>query len=726
MNGSLEGVEELEEYIKRSPGLKDYFSETYVDFLLKKLDDAKKIDPGLLYHVSDKLTASANAIDAVIAEYISKEGIISQEVILNLANEQTTQYGGLSDNEQAEKIVDEIKQLIIYKIQSLTKDDESILIDYVKGLIAQIDQKEVSNNAKALAKKTIEGLFYTSGELDINAVQMAVDTFLKDPSVNNPGGNATVSPLSALDVALGILLIPIKILLLVPGVIINVILSGIASIGGQWDTITLERIFFNKINITNINIFKVEGMPGSIASIRTSIAGFYMAFRNLAIVLSLAVLVYIGIRMAISSIADEKAKYKQMLINWLVGFGLIFVLHYIIIITINANDMLVNALDTGKSFADDYMQKLLMQAWSLSFTTSFASIIMYSALLIMTFIFLIIYIKRMLTISFLVVIAPLISVTYSIDKIGNNRSEILDTWLKEFMYNVLIQPFHCLIYSVFIGTAMNLISEKGSLDFGAMTFAIILTSCIFLGQKIIREIFGFSNSKSLAEKVAIIALATKTVNNVKTIVAIKGAKNDLAAQRKVNKLPQTMANGEDTSLETMARMRIAAEQHRQEERQNSGGGNPTGQMQPTNAQTTTRANVKTRRRLKNAPRQAKRVARWYRDALATTSGYNLAKGIKNSRNKKRAYKMTEIDFFIAESETFRQSQSTPMTNEELAEKAKELYSKSDYTGLTAEETNFKTWIDHMKPEFGRGGRDAMEEMENIIKNGTTDNIRWRG
>ena len=48
------------------------------------------------------------------------------------------------------------------------------------------------------------------------------------------------------------------------------------------------------------------------------------------------------------------------------------------------------------------------------------------------------YINRMIKIAFLIIISPLISITYSIDKIGDGKSQALDTWLKEFVYTVLM------------------------------------------------------------------------------------------------------------------------------------------------------------------------------------------------------------------------------------------------------------------------------------------------
>ena len=46
----------------------------------------------------------------------------------------------------------------------------------------------------------------------------------------------------------------------------------------------------------------------------------------------------------------------------------------------------------------------------------------------------------MVTIGFLIVIAPLVTITYSIDKISDGKAQGMNTWFREFAYNVLIQP----------------------------------------------------------------------------------------------------------------------------------------------------------------------------------------------------------------------------------------------------------------------------------------------
>ena len=63
--------------------------------------------------------------------------------------------------------------------------------------------------------------------------------------------------------------------------------------------------------------------------LQTTISTWYNAIRNICIVLMLSVLVYIGIRILLSTVASEKAKYITMLRDWFVGLCLLFLMHYI-------------------------------------------------------------------------------------------------------------------------------------------------------------------------------------------------------------------------------------------------------------------------------------------------------------------------------------------------------------------------------------------------------------
>ena len=358
-----------------------------------------------------------------------------------------------------------------------------------------------------------------------------------------------------MDTILGFLTYLYKLVFLVPGLIVNSILTQIAVVGQQVNGITeipivtLEDILFNRVALVDVNIFSptqtATGMTvsGTITQIRVNIAGWYVAFRNLALTVSFATLVYIGIKIGLESSGEKRARYKQMLIHWLTGFALIFVLHYFISFVLRANSALVNMFEQSQISTGDYANILLAKAFDVNLVKSWGAAIMYSILLVITLIFLIIYIKRMLMTCFLIMIAPLITITYSIDKVGNNRSEILNQWMKEFCYNVLIQPFHCIVYIVFIGAAVEkLVKDAEALNFGALVYAIVCMLSIFIGEKIIRQIFGFTKSKSVASKLFSGAMITQAIKDVKQIRNARGSREE----EEETEAPPIMPSGVDT------------------------------------------------------------------------------------------------------------------------------------------------------------------------------------
>ncbi len=308
----------------------------------------------------------------------------------------------------------------------------------------------------------------------------------------------------------GLLTWPLRILIVAFGYALRLVIGGIASIaGGQFDiNISPQDILFDKLEITDVNFFSFKRADGSdlsagVLTIRQNIAIWYYALRNLAIGILLAVLVYVGIRMAISTVASEEAKYKTMLKDWVVSFVLVFLLQYIIAFTLNANNALVTILEKamGKavdtSIFSDVMDRFAIQGVNpISFTMGFGSAIAFCILVGVTASFLVFYIKRMLTLAFLIIISPIVTVTYSIDKMGDNQSQALNKWVKEFVYTVLIQPFQCLIYIVFATTALDLMQDK---TLGAAILGCIMLLFIHQAEHIVRGIFSFEHAHNLGD-----------------------------------------------------------------------------------------------------------------------------------------------------------------------------------------------------------------------------------
>ncbi len=298
--------------------------------------------------------------------------------------------------------------------------------------------------------------------------------------------------------------------------------------------VTPDDIIFNRVGMTNINFFELNGAGPVVTKIRENIATWYYSLRILALAILLVVLIYVGIRMATSSIATEQAKYKEMIKNWMVSFALVFLLHYLIIFVIQVNNGLVSIIEGGtesQSYSagltgsgGNYEYKsvvlaLVEKSLSPLFLISHASLLLYFMIIGITFVFLMSYIKRFLTIGFLIMISPIITITYSIDKMGDGRSQALNTWLKEFLFNVLIQPFHGILYMVFVKSSFDIVASGSS--WAGLIFSLMCMKFMWDGEKIIKEIFGFKQASSLGETVASLALATTAANTIKG-VATKG------------------------------------------------------------------------------------------------------------------------------------------------------------------------------------------------------------
>ncbi len=344
----------------------------------------------------------------------------------------------------------------------------------------------------------------------------------------------------------GLLTWPLRMLILAFGYAVRLVIGGIASIaGGEFNlNISPNDILFDKLEITDVNFFNFDNsLSDGVLTIRKNIAIWYYALRNLAIGILLAILIYVGIRMAISTVASEEAKYKVMLKDWLVSFVLVFLMQYIIAFTLNANNALVSIMEkamtnaTDNSIFADIMDTFALQgADPLSFTMGFGSAIAFCILVGITLSFLVFYIKRMLTLAFLVIISPIVTITYSIDKMGDNQSQALNKWVKEFVYTVLIQPFQCLIYIVFATTALTLMQDR---TLGAAILGCIMLLFIHQAEHIVRGIFSFEHAHNLGDTFMTLALVKSLGNSLSKVGKAAAGGAGGAAGRAAGAAPAT-------------------------------------------------------------------------------------------------------------------------------------------------------------------------------------------
>lgn len=269
---------------------------------------------------------------------------------------------------------------------------------------------------------------------------------------------------------------------------------------------TPEEIFSNKIPYLDINFINPTwtsqnshyGIDGIAAELQETIAGWYIALRNLAIVGLLCVLVYVGIRILLSSTANDKAKFKTMFTDWLIALCILFFLHYIMSFTLTMVNSVNNALTGGQTYqsngvvievdgakyATNFMGAARFMVQSKDTVERFGYLLIYLALVAYTVMFTWHYLKRVLMMAFLTIIAPLVALTYPIDKIGDGTAQAFNMWLKEYVYNALIQPFHLIVYMIFVGSAIDFAKTN-------MIYALVAVGFILPAEKLLKRMFGF-------------------------------------------------------------------------------------------------------------------------------------------------------------------------------------------------------------------------------------------
>lgn len=288
--------------------------------------------------------------------------------------------------------------------------------------------------------------------------------------------------------------------------VIPLTLSMVVSDSGDMHFFTIYDVVFGEMGIFDANYLLDNGNNNDIhTAIKGQVAVWYNAIRKIAIALSLCVLLYMGIRMAISTLAEDKAKYKEMLIGWVQSFILIFFMHYIILISMVLSDSLLNIIKsmTGAGQAEGsfiinalfnteakltmslFTNGMLLMGWdAVSASIAFWVIVFFQVKFFM------LYAKRMLSVAFLIIISPLITVTYPIDKAGDGKAQAFVAWFKEFEVNMFIQPLHALLYVVFIVSASEI-------AFRAPLLAALFFMGLSRGEKVMKGIFDARGMKSI-------------------------------------------------------------------------------------------------------------------------------------------------------------------------------------------------------------------------------------
>ena len=282
---------------------------------------------------------------------------------------------------------------------------------------------------------------------------------------------------------------------------------------------SIERAVFNRVPLFNINFFNTDdtytvgtetnkttiSASSSINDIKKRVAQVFYIVRLVATGASLVVLIYIGIRMALSTLSDDKAKYKKMLIGWVESVVVLFLLEYIMVIIIYIGESITNVFyslevqilgggtgitDLTETFETTIRNQILIKLFECSGLNYALYTVMYLCLLFMQLKYFWTYMKRFLMVGFLIMISPIITVTYGIDKAGDGKAQAFSVWMKEFVVNVLIQPLHALIYLVFVLSA-------GEIAKLSPIIALAFLMCMGVVERRVKVIFDLRGLVSL-------------------------------------------------------------------------------------------------------------------------------------------------------------------------------------------------------------------------------------
>lgn len=140
--------------------------------------------------------------------------------------------------------------------------------------------------------------------------------------------------------------------------------------------------------------------------------------------------------------------------------------------------------------------------------------LVYIMFVILTIAFVWLYGKRVFYMAALTAFAPIIGVMYPINRVNGSRAQTLNLWFKEYMGNLLMQPFHLFLYTIFVGSAMEA-------AINSPIFVIIALIGILVVEKLLKDMLGIQDTRigGLGKAIQDTARAIKTAERTTASVA---------------------------------------------------------------------------------------------------------------------------------------------------------------------------------------------------------------
>lgn len=276
-------------------------------------------------------------------------------------------------------------------------------------------------------------LYISLNFLNLKIVNAEVNTLYGEPVGNAADSSANEQKGSGLLGLLGIAVYSF-------GTLIEWIVSNIMAMfcGTQFFP-WADRIIFNNVSMLDCNF--INPAVGSLfkdangfTAIGNTVRGVYFTGMSIALGFLGIVIAVMAIKIAISTIASEKAKYKDSIKDWIITLILIFGMHYVLAFAFYLNEKLVEVasqividLNNSNSQGADGTTQTNNQSALVSMGENFKSVaipegtnifnmdkvnvteaFLYTILVIQSLMFLFSYLKRFFYVVILGVIAPFV------------------------------------------------------------------------------------------------------------------------------------------------------------------------------------------------------------------------------------------------------------------------------------------------------------------------------
>lgn len=319
--------------------------------------------------------------------------------------------------------------------------------------------------------------------------------------------------------------------------------------------VSIDKIVFNDVVLLNANFFtKSENPSGSDATkvVRRVINTWYESFRMIALLVCVGGIVVAGIKILLGT-PEGKNSAKDILKKVVLGVMLVYFFPFVMKMGFDINEALISMIRSGiisGNYASDtirvrqiselqvdpdmefrspsyvsnssrrfgagsdeanafYFSKLqtyagnndimrIMRAFA-GVTQRFMYVIIWYILLVQTYFFVYVYLKRYVTIAFLLAIYPLTIIGYVAGGLSGKAKTSFNDWCSKFFGNIFMQTIHALTYGAISGVIISQL-RNGLPDKVNWIVMIIAVTFLMTGENILTNLWHLATNAAASKE----------------------------------------------------------------------------------------------------------------------------------------------------------------------------------------------------------------------------------